>query len=94
MDQAVISLCSMQGGHPDAMSVIPGEVTLVGTVRTYDAAVQARDSGRRGGLGLDLLSIWLDRKAWIEEAREILRSVRLDDKRDAHAAGLPHGDQR
>ena len=57
-------------------------------------AVQARDSGRRGGLGLDLLSIWLDRKAWIEEAREILRSVRLDDKRDAHAAGLPHGDQR
>jgi hippurate hydrolase len=40
MDQAVISLCSMQGGHPDAMSVIPGEVTLVGTVRTYDAAVQ------------------------------------------------------
>ncbi len=57
-------------------------------------AVQARESGRRGGLGLDLFSIWLDRKAWIEEAREILRSVRLDDKRDAHAAGLPHGDQR
>jgi amidohydrolase len=40
MDQAVISLCSMQGGHPDAMSVIPGEVTLVGTVRTYDVRVQ------------------------------------------------------
>lgn len=40
MDQAVISLCSMQGGHPDAMSVIPGEVTLVGTVRTYDPKVQ------------------------------------------------------
>jgi hippurate hydrolase len=39
-DQAVVSLCSMQGGHPDAMSVIPGEVTLVGTVRTYDAGVQ------------------------------------------------------
>jgi hippurate hydrolase len=30
----------MQGGHPDAMSVIPGEVTLVGTVRTYDVRVQ------------------------------------------------------
>ena len=40
MDQAVISLCSMQGGHPDAMSVIPGEVTLVGTVRTYSPTVQ------------------------------------------------------
>lgn len=39
-DQAVVSLCSMQGGHPGAMSVIPGEVTLVGTVRTYSESVQ------------------------------------------------------
>jgi hippurate hydrolase len=39
-DQAVVSLCSMQGGHPGAMSVIPGEVTLVGTVRTYSPTVQ------------------------------------------------------
>jgi branched-chain amino acid transport system ATP-binding protein len=57
-------------------------------------AVQARESARRGGSGLDLFSVWLDRKAWIEEARQILHSVRLDDKRDAHAAALPHGDQR
>jgi len=56
-------------------------------------AVQARESGRRGG-GLDLFSVWLDRKAWIDEARRILQAVRLDDKRDAHAAALPHGDQR
>jgi ABC-type antimicrobial peptide transport system ATPase subunit len=49
--------------------------------------------GADGG-GLDLLSVWLDRKSWIAEAREILQSVRLDDKRDAHAASLPHGDQR
>jgi len=56
-------------------------------------AVQARESGRGRG-GLDLFSVWLDRKSWIAEAREILQSVRLDDKRDAHAAGLPHGDQR
>ena len=41
MDQAVLSICSMQGGHPGAMSVIPGEVTLVGTVRTYSNSVQA-----------------------------------------------------
>ena len=41
MDTAVLSICSMQGGHPGAMSVIPGEVTLVGTVRTYSASVQA-----------------------------------------------------
>ena len=39
-DQAVVSICSMQGGNPGAMSVIPGEVTLVGTVRTYSASVQ------------------------------------------------------
>jgi branched-chain amino acid transport system ATP-binding protein len=56
-------------------------------------AVQARESGSGRG-GLDLFSVWLDRKSWIDEAREILQSVRLDDKRDAHAAGLPHGDQR
>jgi branched-chain amino acid transport system ATP-binding protein len=41
-----------------------------------------------------MFSVWLDRKAWIDEACQILQSVRLDDKRDAHAAGLPHGDQR
>ena len=29
-----------------------------------------------------------------DEARRILDSVRLDDKRDAHASSLPHGDQR
>ena len=39
-DQAVISICSMQAGNPGASSVIPGEATLVGTVRTYNEAVQ------------------------------------------------------
>jgi branched-chain amino acid transport system ATP-binding protein len=57
-------------------------------------AVQARDAGRRGGGALDMFSVWLDRKAWIDEARQILQSVRLDDKRAASAASLPHGDQR
>ena len=56
-------------------------------------AVQARESGRRGG-GFDLFSVWLDRQTWIAEARAILQSVRLDDKREVHAAALPHGDQR
>jgi branched-chain amino acid transport system ATP-binding protein len=46
------------------------------------------------GTGLDLLRVWLDRKAWIDEARSILDTVRLGDKADAHAASLPHGDQR
>lgn len=39
-EQAVISICSMRGGHPGAMSVIPDEVSLVGTVRTYSPPLQ------------------------------------------------------
>lgn len=39
-DQAVISICAMQAGNPTATSVIPGEATLVGTVRTYSEVVQ------------------------------------------------------
>jgi branched-chain amino acid transport system ATP-binding protein len=56
-------------------------------------AVQAREQGR-GKAGLDLLRVWQDRKDWIAEARSLLESVRLADKSDAHAAALPHGDQR
>jgi branched-chain amino acid transport system ATP-binding protein len=52
-------------------------------------AVQARHGG-----GLNLLQVWLDRKDWLEETREILAAVHLQDKRDAAAASLPHGDQR
>jgi branched-chain amino acid transport system ATP-binding protein len=56
-------------------------------------AVQARHTGRHGG-AIDLLRVWLDHKAWIEEATHILDSVRLLDKAAATAASLPHGDQR
>jgi branched-chain amino acid transport system ATP-binding protein len=56
-------------------------------------AVQAREQGRGRG-GIDIWRVWLDRKSWIDEARAILASVRLDDKRDVHASALPHGDQR
>ena len=40
IDAAVISLCALQAGDVHAMSVIPGEATLVGTVRTFSPAVQ------------------------------------------------------
>jgi branched-chain amino acid transport system ATP-binding protein len=56
-------------------------------------AVQARVQGRER-VGLDLLRVWLDRKAWIDEAQHILANVRLADKADVTAASLPHGDQR
>jgi amidohydrolase len=40
LESAVVSLCSMQAGTLDAMSVIPGEAKLAGTVRTFSPAVQ------------------------------------------------------
>lgn len=40
VDQVVLSICSVQGGNPGAMSVVPGTVTLVGTVRTYRPEIQ------------------------------------------------------
>lgn len=52
-------------------------------------AVQARHGG-----GMNLWRVWLDRRDWIEEAREILATVRLLERLDAPAASLPHGDQR
>jgi len=40
IDSAVISICAMQAGDLGAMSVVPGKATLVGTVRTFNPAVQ------------------------------------------------------
>ncbi len=40
IDAAVVSLCSIQAGNPGAMSVIPREAQIVGTVRTFRAQTQ------------------------------------------------------
>ena len=40
IDSAVVSLCSLQAGNPGAMSVIPREATIVGTVRTFKPETQ------------------------------------------------------
>ena len=40
LHSAVISLCAMHAGDLGAFSVMPGKATLVGTVRTFDPAVQ------------------------------------------------------
>jgi hippurate hydrolase len=45
-DQAVLSICAMHAGNPVAMSVIPGEATLVGTVRTYSEVIQQQIEDR------------------------------------------------
>jgi len=57
-------------------------------------AIQAREAGRGRGGALDMFRVWLDHKDWIAEATRILDQVRLADKAQAHAAALPHGDQR
>jgi len=63
-------------------------------------AVQAREQGRgRGGVpawlgGIDLWRVWLDHRAWTDEARAMLEQVRLADKAALPVAALPHGDQR
>ena len=40
VDTAVVSLCAMQAGNMAAMSVIPREARLVGTVRTFRRETQ------------------------------------------------------
>ncbi|MBS0293574.1 MAG: amidohydrolase [Proteobacteria bacterium] len=40
LDSAVISLCAVQAGDLGAFSVLPGQATLVGTVRAFNPAVQ------------------------------------------------------
>jgi amidohydrolase len=40
MDNAVVSLCAIRAGDLGAMSVVPGNATLVGTVRTFKPEVQ------------------------------------------------------
>jgi amidohydrolase len=41
IDSAVVSICAVQAGDVGAMSVVPGQATLVGTVRTFSPVVQA-----------------------------------------------------
>jgi hippurate hydrolase len=40
IDTAVVSLCHVNAGHQDAMSVIPREAKIVGTVRTFKRDTQ------------------------------------------------------
>ena len=63
-------------------------------IRPVSALFPPRFQQARHAGGLNFLQVWLDRKDWLEEAREILSTVRLLDRRDAPAASLPHGDQR
>jgi branched-chain amino acid transport system ATP-binding protein len=65
--------------------LFPG-LTVLENVRL---AVQSR---RREGL--NLWSVWLDQRATLDRAIELLTRVKLADRADARASSLPHGDQR
>ncbi len=73
-------------GRAFQLTQIFPNLTVVENVRLV---VQSR---RREGL--NLWSVWLDRKETLARARELVEQVMLGDKADAIASSLPHGDQR
>jgi amidohydrolase len=82
-EEGVVSICAMQGGHPGAMSVIPSSVTLVGTVRTYDVAVQDRIEQRLTKL-CHAIADGFDAKA--EVVYERVYPATINTGREAHFA--------
>jgi branched-chain amino acid transport system ATP-binding protein len=58
-------------------------------VENVRLAVQARRKE-----GLNLWSVWLDHRATLARAHELVDRVKLGDRADATASSLPHGDQR
>ena len=44
--------------------------------------------------GLNLWSVWLDQRATLDRALDLVTRVKLADRADAAASSLPHGDQR
>jgi branched-chain amino acid transport system ATP-binding protein len=48
----------------------------------------------RAGMGMNLVSVWASHVELIERAEHYLHRVQLDDRRDALAFALAHGDQR
>jgi hippurate hydrolase len=68
VDSAVISLCAMQAGDLRAMSVIPHEATLVGTVRTFRPEVQ-QDIEKRLRLLVESVAAGFGARAELEYQR-------------------------
>ncbi|OZI62195.1 M20 aminoacylase family protein [Bordetella genomosp. 11] len=54
LDSAVVSVGSLQAGHPGAMSVIPREARMVGTVRTFRKTVQELVERRMSELAMSI----------------------------------------
>jgi branched-chain amino acid transport system ATP-binding protein len=62
------------------------QLTVLENVRL---AVQSRRKQ-----GLNLWSVWLDQRATLDRAMQLVTRVALADRADAAASSLPHGDQR
>jgi hippurate hydrolase len=79
LDSAVVSLCSIQAGHPQAMSVIPREAVITGTVRSFRAQTQDMIEARLTQLA-EQVAAGLGAKARVEYERMYPATVNTRDE--------------
>jgi hippurate hydrolase len=79
LDSAVVSLCSIQAGHPQAMSVIPREAVITGTVRSFRAQTQDMIEARLTQLA-EHVAAGLGAKARVEYERMYPATVNTRDE--------------
>ncbi len=79
LDSAVVSLCSIQAGHPQAMSVIPREAVITGTVRSFRAQTQDMIEARLTQLA-EQVAAGLGAKARVQYERMYPATVNTRDE--------------
>ena len=84
IDNAVVSLCSMQAGSLDAFSVIPRQARLVGTVRSFKREVQDMLEDRLGRL-VESVAIGFGATATLKYTRSYPATI--NTPREARFAG-------
>lgn len=87
LESAVISLCAVQAGDLGAFSVLPGTATLVGTVRTFDPAVQEMVERRIKEL-CNAIALGFGATATVRYER--IYPATINTESDARFAGLRH----
>jgi amidohydrolase len=81
LDSAVVSLCSIQAGHPQAMSVIPREAVITGTVRSFRTQTQDMIEARLTQLA-EQVAAGFGAKARVEYERMYPATVNTRDEAD------------
>jgi hippurate hydrolase len=79
LDSAVVSLCSIQAGHPQAMSVIPREAVISGTVRSFRTETQDMIESRLTQLA-EQIAAGFGAKARVEYERLYPATVNTHDE--------------